>query len=50
MLILNVLFLVDDFLLQLVVLFYINTGDTDNDFKYGALIFFGISIFILLIV
>jgi len=37
-------------LLQLLVLFYINTGDPDNDFKYGALIFFGISIFILLIV
>ena len=37
-------------LLVLVVLFYINTGDLDNDFKYGALIFFGISIIILLIV
>lgn len=37
-------------LLQLVVLFYINTGDTENDIKYGALIFFGISILILLVV
>ena len=37
-------------LLVLVVLFYINTGDVDNDFKYGALIFFGISVIILLIV
>ena len=37
-------------LLVLVVLFYVNTGDIDNDFKYGALIFFGISVFILLIV
>jgi ABC-type multidrug transport system fused ATPase/permease subunit len=37
-------------LLVLVVLFYINTGDVDDDFKYGSLIFFGISIFILLIV
>ena len=37
-------------LLQLIVLFYINTGDTENDFKYGALIFFGISILILLFV
>ena len=37
-------------LLVLVVLFYINTGDLDNDFKYGALIFFGISVIILLIV
>ena len=37
-------------LLQLVVLFYINTGDIDDDFKFGALIFFGISVFILLIV
>ena len=37
-------------LLKLVVLFYINTGDTENDIKYAALIFFGISVFILLIV
>jgi hypothetical protein len=37
-------------LLQLVVLFYINTGDVENDIKNGALIFFGISVFILLIV
>lgn len=37
-------------LLQLVVLFFINTGDMDEDYKYGALIFFGISVFILLIV
>lgn len=37
-------------LLQLVVLFYINTGDTENDIKYAALIFFGISVLILLIV
>lgn len=37
-------------LLVLVVLFYINTGDRDNDFKYGALIFFGISVIILIIV
>ena len=26
-------------LLVLFVLFYVNTGDTDDDFKYGALIF-----------
>ena len=37
-------------LLQLIVLFYINTWDTENDIKYAALIFFGISVFILLIV
>ena len=37
-------------LLELVVLFYVNTGDTDEDFKYGAFIFFGISILILIIV
>ena len=30
-------------LLELVVLFYVNTGNTDEDFKYGAFIFFGIS-------
>ena len=37
-------------LLELVVLFYVNTGNTDEDFKYGAFIFFGISILILIIV
>ena len=37
-------------LLVLFVLFYVNTGDTDNDFKYGALIFFGISVVILIVV
>lgn len=37
-------------LLVLFVLFYVNTGDTDNDFKYGALIFFGISVLILIVV
>ena len=37
-------------LLVLVVLFFVNTGDIDNDFKYGAIIFFGISVLILLIV
>ena len=37
-------------LLQLVVLFYINTGHLENDIKNGALIFFGISVFILIIV
>ena len=37
-------------LLQLIVLFYINTGDTENDIKSAALIFFGISVLILLIV
>ena len=37
-------------LLVLIVLFYINTGDIDDDFKYGALVFFGISVFILIIV
>ena len=37
-------------LLQLVVLFCINTGNSEEDIKYGALIFFGISVFILLIV
>ena len=37
-------------LLQLIVLFYINTGDTENDIKNAALIFFGISVLILLIV
>ena len=37
-------------LLELVVLFYVNTGNTDEDFKYGAFIFFGISVLILLVV
>jgi len=37
-------------LLVLFVLFYVNTGDKDNDFKYGALIFFGISVVILIVV
>ena len=37
-------------LLVLFVLFYVNTGDTDNDFKYAALIFFGISVIILIVV
>ena len=37
-------------LLVLFVLFYVNTGDKDDDFKYGALIFFGISVLILIIV
>ena len=37
-------------LLVLVVLFCVNTGDIDNDFKYGAIIFFGISVLILFIV
>ena len=37
-------------LLELVVLFYVNTGNTDEDFKYGAFIFFGISVLILIIV
>ena len=37
-------------LLQLVVLFYVNTGNTDSDFKYGAFIFFGISVMILIFV
>ena len=37
-------------MLQLVVLFFVNTGNTDEDFKYGAFIFFGISILILIIV
>ena len=37
-------------LLELVVLFYVNTGNTDEDFKYGAFIFFGISVIILNIV
>ena len=36
-------------LLELVVLFCVNTGNTDNDFKYGSLIFFGISVLILII-
>ena len=37
-------------LLELVVLFYVNTGNTDEDFKYGAFIFFGISVLILILV
>ena len=37
-------------LLELVVLFYVNTGNTDEDFKYGAFIFFGISVLILIFV
>ena len=37
-------------LLELVVLFYVNTGNTDSDFKYGAFIFFGISVMILIFV
>ena len=37
-------------LLVLFVLFYVNTGDSDDDFKYGALIFFGISVVILIVV
>ena len=37
-------------LLVLFVLFYVNTGDSDNDYKYGALIFFGISVLILFVV
>ena len=36
-------------LLELVVLFCVNTGNTDNDFKYGSLIFFGISVLILIV-
>ena len=36
-------------LLELVVLFCVNTGNIDNDFKYGSLIFFGISVLILII-
>jgi len=36
-------------LLQLIVLFCINTGNPDEDFKYGAFIFFGISILILIV-
>ena len=35
-------------LLELVVLFCINTGNVDKDFKYGTFIFFGISILILI--
>ena len=36
-------------LLELVVLFCINTGNADEDFKYGAFVFFGISILILIV-
>ena len=36
-------------LLKLLVLFYVNTGDIEEDHKYGAIIFFGISILILII-
>ena len=36
-------------LLQLIVLFSVNTGNPDEDFKYGAFIFFGISILILIV-
>jgi len=35
--------------LQLIVLFCVNTGNPDGDFKYGAFIFFGISILILIV-
>ena len=37
-------------LLQLIVLFYVNTGNTDDDYKHGAFIFFGISVLILIFV
>ena len=37
-------------LLQLVVLFFINTGDVEEDSKIGALVFFGIAVIILIIV
>ena len=36
-------------LLKLLVLFYVNAGDIEEDHKYGAIIFFGISILILII-
>ena len=36
-------------LLEIVVLFCVNTGNSDDDFKYGSLIFFGISVLILIV-